>query len=203
INAVAGRRAGPAMGGRWHGRPAGAGGAGGWFCAQSYAGATFCQALAAADSEPLPQRAHCHRPDRNRTFSLTGSSMKTVVHYVVLTLLWLTAGQALANLPDFRDLVKEASPAVVNISTVQRAGGSDYQQRYGLPQDVPEIFRHFFGIPVPPQGGQGGRESTSLGSGFIISRDGYILTNNHVIKDAAEIIVRLNDRRELEAKLIG
>ncbi|QQD22122.1 DegQ family serine endoprotease [Venatoribacter cucullus] len=132
--------------------------------------------------------------------------MNAVLRYFVLTLLWLSAGQALANLPDFRDLVKEASPAVVNISTVQRAGGSDYQQRYGLPQEVPEIFRHFFGIPVPPQGGpggQGGRESTSLGSGFIISRDGYILTNNHVIKDADEIIVRLNDRRELEAKLIG
>src|SRR5690606_12534694 len=104
--------------------------------------------------------------------------MNAVLRYFVLTLLWLSAGQALANLPDFRDLVKEASPAVVNISTVQRAGGSDYQQRYGLPQEVPEIFRHFFGIPVPPQGGpggQGGRESTSLGSGFIISRDGSSL----------------------------
>ena len=54
-----------------------------------------------------------------------------------------------------------------------------------------------------PEGGQEGADRTSLGSGFIISKDGYILTNNHVIQDADEIVVRLNDRRELEAKLIG
>lgn len=131
--------------------------------------------------------------------------MKTVVRYAFIALLCLVVTPAWANLPDFRGLVKEASPAVVNISTVQRAAGTDVQQRYGMPQDVPEIFRHFFGIPLPsPAPGQrGGQERTSLGSGFIISRDGYILTNNHVVQDADEIIVRLNDRRELEAKLIG
>lgn len=110
--------------------------------------------------------------------------------------------KAQAELPDFTKLVKEASPAVVNISTVQRvSGGSEFQKRFDLPDDVPEIFRHFFGIPTPmPRGNQ---EKTSLGSGFIISSDGYILTNNHVVNNAAEIIVRLNDRRELEAKVIG
>ncbi|MBT14149.1 MAG: serine peptidase [Oceanospirillaceae bacterium] len=106
-----------------------------------------------------------------------------------------------AELPDFRDLVKETSPAVVNISTVQHIESASFQQRYGLPQDVPEIFRHFFGAPTPGRPGE--EERASLGSGFIISDDGYILTNNHVVKDADEIVVRLNDRRELDAKLIG
>lgn len=131
--------------------------------------------------------------------------MKTVIRYAFIALLCVVVSPVWANLPDFRGLVKEASPAVVNISTVQRRGGPDFQQRYGLPQDVPDIFRHFFGIPMPSPGPapRGGQERTSLGSGFIISRDGYILTNNHVVKDADEIIVRLNDRRELEAKLIG
>ncbi|MAS23966.1 MAG: serine peptidase [Oceanospirillaceae bacterium] len=108
-----------------------------------------------------------------------------------------------AELPDFRDLVKETSPAVVNISTVQHIEAAGFQQRYGLPQDVPEIFRHFFGGPGGQQGAPGEEERASLGSGFIISDDGYILTNNHVVKDADEIVVRLNDRRELDAKLIG
>lgn len=120
---------------------------------------------------------------------------------VVITWMLLLSSYSSANLPDFRDLVKETSPAVVNISTVQHPRASNLHPRYGLPQDVPEIFRHFFGTPLPSPGGK--QESTSLGSGFIVSEDGYILTNNHVIRDADEIIVRLNDRRELQAELIG
>ncbi len=126
----------------------------------------------------------------------------------------LLMGQVLlaqASLPDFTELVEQASPAVVNISTRQKmpdrpvagAGQLNVPDLEGLPP----MFREFFerNIPQVPRAPGGGRqrEAQSLGSGFIISADGYVLTNNHVIADADEIIVRLADRSELEAKLIG
>src|SRR5690554_3244448 len=105
-----------------------------------------------------------------------------------------------ANLPDFTQLVESAAPAVVNISTTQTV-----QKRSSrIPQEVPEIFRHFFGeLPEGFEQEPSQQQRQSLGSGFIISDDGYILTNNHVIENADEIVVRLSDRRELIAKLIG
>src|SRR5690554_3616941 len=105
-----------------------------------------------------------------------------------------------ANLPDFTQLVESAAPAVVNISTTQTV-----QKRSSrIPQEVPEIFRHFFGeLPEGFEQEPSQQQRQSLGSGFIISDDGYILTNNHVIENADEIVVRLSDRRELIAELIG
>jgi serine protease Do len=126
----------------------------------------------------------------------------------------LFMGQALvaqASLPDFTELVEQASPAVVNISTRQkmpdRAVAGSGQLNVPDLEGLPPMFREFFerNIPQVPRAPGGGRqrEAQSLGSGFIISADGYVLTNNHVIADADEIIVRLSDRSELEAKLIG
>ncbi|WP_394352805.1 DegQ family serine endoprotease [Metapseudomonas otitidis] len=133
-------------------------------------------------------------------------SMKSCMSAVAALLLLGQTLAARAELPDFSPLVEQASPAVVNISTRQklpeRAVANQMPDLEGLPPMLREFFER--SIPQAPRG-QGGRqrEAQSLGSGFIISRDGYILTNNHVVADADEIIVRLSDRSELEAKLIG
>ena len=110
-----------------------------------------------------------------------------------------------ASLPDFKSLVKEASPAVVNISTIQKVESPDGPILFGPNgEEIPEIFRHFFRMPEFEQGERPKhRAPQSLGSGFIISEDGYLLTNHHVIEDADKVIVRLTDRRELEAEVIG
>ncbi len=123
----------------------------------------------------------------------------------------LVLGQAVAvqavELPDFTQLVEQASPAVVNIGTTQKLPDRKVSQQMpdleGLPPMLREFFRtrHAAAASVPR--GDRQREAQSLGSGFIISPDGYILTNNHVIADADEILVRLSDRSEMKAKLIG
>ena len=104
---------------------------------------------------------------------------------------------AVAALPDFTELIKDKSPAVVKITTTQKIGG---MRGYPLPpgHQVPEIFRHLFEPRQMPE-----REARSMGSGFFISEDGYLLTNNHVIEGADEITVHLLDRREFEAEVVG
>jgi serine protease Do len=113
-------------------------------------------------------------------------------------------GQAAAQareLPDFTRLVEEQGPAVVNISTKQAVKRSALPQIPGIgDEELQEFFRRFMPKqPIPEPRSQ----SRSLGSGFIISPDGYILTNAHVIEGADEIDVRLTDKRELQAKVIG
>ncbi len=128
-----------------------------------------------------------------------------------------SAPQIVTGLPDFTKLVEQVGPGVVNIEartgtrTAARGQMPDAQQ---MPEngEMPEFFRRFFGpdfqMPGPQQGPQQGprgpqRRGISMGSGFIISPDGYVLTNHHVVDGADEVTVKLSDRRELTAKVIG
>ena len=125
---------------------------------------------------------------------------------LVLAPLSLSAGA----LPEFTTLVDKAGPAVVNISTRQSQSASSPAMPPGhglpdLPEDSPlrDFFRRFFGEQGEDMMPDEDIQSRSLGSGFFISNDGYVMTNAHVVDGADEIIVRTNDRREFVATVIG
>ncbi|MET3372155.1 serine protease Do [Variovorax boronicumulans] len=115
------------------------------------------------------------------------------------------------TLPDFTDLVDQVGPSVVNIRTVekvaQRGGGNGE-----MDEEMQEFFRRFFGQPLPGTPRQGPRPNRpqqeeerprGVGSGFILTGDGYVMTNAHVVEDASEVLVTLPDKREFKAKIIG
>jgi serine protease Do len=124
---------------------------------------------------------------------------------------WAQAGAAARALPDFTDLVEQVGPSVVNIRTVEkvtaRTGGGN-----GMDEEMLEFFRRF-GVPVPnaprqqrpqrPQQPDGGNKASGVGSGFVLTSDGYIMTNAHVVEGADEVMVTLADKREFKAKIIG
>jgi serine protease Do len=125
---------------------------------------------------------------------------------ILALLIFIGAGNPVfayrGELPDFASLVKQNAAAVVNISTTQVLKQHKTPREFNIP-DLPEdspfrdFFRRYFD-EIPEE-----RNARSLGSGFVISEDGYIMTSAHVIADATEILVRFSDRRELEAKVIG
>jgi serine protease Do len=107
---------------------------------------------------------------------------------------WATAGE----LPDFQKIVRENSPAVVKIIVEQDPHQGSSQQPG--PDEIPEELRRFFEFRGAPPSQP---ERMGLGSGFIISEDGYVLTNNHVVEGADSVLVRMSDRREFDAEIIG
>ena len=127
--------------------------------------------------------------------------MKYWIRFLSAVLL-LLAGQAKAQrLPDFTKLVESTVPAIVNVSTTRTAGEMDSEQQ----EYLDEFLRYFYGdrapqleLPMPEEFDRG-----ASGSGFVISDDGYVVTNHHVIEDAETITITLNDQREFEAELVG
>ena len=124
------------------------------------------------------------------------------------------AAPAVRTLPDFTDLVDQVSPAVVNIRTLERVrGGGDGDAQ--ADKDMQEFFRRFFGVPMPNLPRPGPRSNRpspqapdeevprGVGSGFILSADGYVMTNAHVVDGADEVIVTLTDKREFKARIVG
>nr|WP_315185817.1 DegQ family serine endoprotease [uncultured Albidiferax sp.] len=115
------------------------------------------------------------------------------------------------TLPDFTDLVEQVGPSVVNIRTLEKASAHAAQGN-GMDEDMQEFFKRF-GVPIPNMPRQAPRQQKppqqeeevprGVGSGFILSTDGYIMTNAHVVEGADEVLVTLTDKRELKAKIIG
>lgn len=116
------------------------------------------------------------------------------------------------TLPDFTDLVEQVGPSVVNIRTLEKASAHAAQGN-GMDEEMQEFFKRF-GVPIPnmprqtprPQKPQQQPEEDvprGVGSGFILSTDGYIMTNAHVVEGADEVVVTLTDKREFKAKIIG
>ncbi len=99
---------------------------------------------------------------------------------------------------DFSNLVEQVSPAVVSVNVVKKLSQEELLQ-----QQVPEILRRFFGnqVVIPQQ--KMPQEKTGYGSAFFISKDGYLLTNHHVVEDASKVTIVLNDRREIDATVVG
>ena len=104
-----------------------------------------------------------------------------------------------ASLPDFRGIVKEGSPAVVKI-LVEHSGERDSPFES---DEIPEYLRRFFEYRGGPPPSQGQRQRLSMGSGFILSDDGYVVTNDHVVEGADKVVVRMVDRSEFDATVVG
>ncbi len=142
----------------------------------------------------------------------------TLASALVACLAWGPAGVVMAqnqsttvrSLPDFTDLVEQVGPSVVNIRTLEKvrpsAPGASTPD-----EEMQELFRRFFGVPMPNAPRQAPRQNRpqeeaqprGVGSGFILSADGFIMTNAHVVEGADEVMVTLTDKREFKARIVG
>lgn len=130
--------------------------------------------------------------------------MKRLITFFLIGFLSSFVFAQTRGLPDFSELAEKQGPAVVNISTTHVVRGQSQIMPFPFDENDPafEFFKRF--VPRNPGGGMPRDfENKSLGSGFIVSGDGYILTNAHVVEGADEVTVRLTDKREFKAKTIG
>ncbi len=152
---------------------------------------------------------------KNPWRSVTSMTVTGLFAVVVATGLLPATPAAAQNrlLPDFTDLVEQVSPSVVNIRTSEKTKAAVAGGGSGMDEQMLEFFRRF-GIPVPPNMPRGPRSDRApapqedaqprgVGSGFILTSDGFVMTNAHVVEGADEVIVTLTDNREYKAKIIG
>jgi len=153
--------------------------------------------------------------DRSIMKKLPSLLLASAFILTVPTACLVTANTAQAAVPtfDFTELAEKASPAVVNIRTTEKVA---VNQSGNADDEMQELFKRFFGVPMPQQPNPGAPQRRKqppsgteqevprgIGSGFIISQDGYLLTNAHVVDGADEVYVKLTDKREFKAKVIG
>ena len=134
------------------------------------------------------------------------NEIKNFIKIIVLFTIYTSSVFAdSSGLPDFTKLVEDNNASIVNISTVRKSNEKISNSQPQIPnEELNDFLKKFFGdkgFENPNK--KSPRKAQSLGSGFVYSSDGFIITNHHVIADAEQIIVKLNDKRELEAKLIG
>ncbi|MBC7413748.1 MAG: DegQ family serine endoprotease [Herminiimonas sp.] len=155
---------------------------------------------------------------RNRLVSFfLGAASAFFVPAVLMVAAAPASAAAVAGLPDFTDLVERTGPAVVNIRTTEKVKPGQPGNGTAEDEEMQEFFKRFFGVPMPKQPQPNvptprGRKPVpqpdeetprGVGSGFIISADGYVMTNAHVVDGADEVYVTLTDKREFKARIIG